>query len=152
MLVLDLQLCKIMSKILKIAITILFLLFLSECKDSNEENISSDKRELEIIVKYEDQWGIHADVNANIYVYYGIYIADIIDYTYSSNGILKSEDKILMPNITIEMKGKEQLITYLDNYQKITIIVESGIYKQKIMTYSISPDNKPIKYTCIFPI
>lgn len=141
-----------MKKFIKIIAIALFPLFTSECKNSDENNILSDKRDVEIMVKYEDQWGRHADINAKIYIYYGIYIADIIDYTYSSNGILRNEEKTLMPNITIEMEGKEHIVTYLDNYQKITIIVESGIYKQKIMTYSISPDNTPIKYTCVFPI
>lgn len=138
--------------------SILFLMMLSllcGCQnESDEEESHTDRREANIVVKYEDRSVLHIDHNAEVYVYYGIYSMDLSDYIYSSDGIFVSKypdkDQRVVPDIRTNINGKDDITLMLENTEKITILVESSRYPQKVITDSYSPNDLPIKATYIF--
>lgn len=136
-------------------LVLILLSFLCSCQDEKDtEEYRTDKREVNLIVEYEDQSGLYIDHNAEIYIYYGIYSMDLSDFTYSTDGIFIPKNPNIKQNITPDIKtninGKEDITLLLENTEKITILVESSYHSQKIITDSYSASATPIKATYIF--
>lgn len=137
-----------MEQIKYLTIILILLLFLCGCHEENDDVIN--ERALNIIVQYEDEFGLHIDYNAKIFIYYGIYTSDIADFTYSSNGILIFGNQKIIPDIETSITGKEDATIAIDCVMKITLIAESSYWLNRRMTQSFSPGNIPIKSTFIF--
>lgn len=118
----------------KYSIVLLALLaLLCSCHDEDKGDIpQSDERTADFIVKYKDDFGIHTDYKAKVYIYYGIYSMDIVGFHYLPDGVLDHE-------------GKEDITLLLDNAEKVTVIVESSYYEGRVGITSYSPGDTPIK-------
>ena len=122
----------------KYSIVLLALLaLLCSCHDEDKGDIpQSDERTADFIVKYKDDFGIHTDYKAKVYIYYGIY---------SMDGVLDHEGKEITPDIRLSADGKEDITLLLDNAEKVTVIVESSYYEGRVGITSYSPGDTPIK-------
>lgn len=93
----------------KYSIVLLALLaLLCSCHDEDKGDIpQSDERTADFIVKYKDDFGIHTDYKAKVYIYYGIYSMDIVGFHYLPDGVLDHEGKEITPDIRLSADGKK---------------------------------------------
>lgn len=134
----------------KLSIIVLLLLSFCACHNNEDDSdVTNHERAVTISVKYKDQNGVHIDGDARIYIYYGIYSADLANYNYSSEGVFTFREQKIVPDIKIQAKGEENISTVLESTKKITILVESSFLDRKALE-SYSPGSMPIKSTFIF--
>lgn len=131
----------------KYSIVLLALLaLLCSCHDEDKGDIpQSNELTADFIVKYKDDFGIHTDYKAKVYIYYGIYSMDIVGFHYLPDGVLDHEGKEITPDIRLSADGKEDITLLLDNAEKVTVIVESSYYEGRVGITSYSPGDTPIK-------
>lgn len=139
-----------LRKLLNLSLITLLIFILFGCHDENGDNPVLNERQLKVIVQYKDGVRIHTDANAKVFIYYGVYSMDLAGFNYTSDGVLTGRDKTLYPDIVMNMNGKEDMTLTLDCTKIVTILVESGFFAKKIILESYSPNNDPIKLTCIF--
>jgi hypothetical protein len=105
---------------------------------------------LNVVIKYETKDETYIDTNAHVYVYYDIYTTDIAPFQYKANGVLIHNEQEISPNQEMFLNGQEDVTTVLDSTKKITILVESSHFPNKVSADSFSPGNTPIQVTFIF--
>ena len=130
-------------------IALLLISLLCSCHN-NEEGIIPAERTLNVVIKYETKDGTYIDTNAHVYAYYDIYTTDIAPFQYKANGVLIHNEQEISPNQEMFLNGQEDVTTVSDSTKKITILVESSHFPNKVSADSFSPGNTPIQVTFIF--
>ncbi|MBV3636145.1 MULTISPECIES: hypothetical protein [Bacteroides] len=131
-------------------IVLLLIPLLYSCHNNEEENGILNERMLDVVVKYETKDGIFIDTNAHIYVYYDIYTTDITPFQYKADGILIHNEQEISPNLKMFLDNQEAATIILDSTKKVTVLVESSYFPNKVSANSFSSGNMPIKATFIF--
>lgn len=72
------------------------------------------------------------DYKVKVYIYYGIYLMDIVGFYYFLDGVLDYEGKEIIFDICLFVDGKEDIILLLDNVEKVMVIVESFYYEGRV--------------------
>lgn len=128
---------------------VIYMLLLALCSCHNDDN-NIIERMVVITIKYEDEFGLHGDSNACVYVYYGIYSTDIANFVYSSGGNLVKNNQLISPNIVVMPDSQGNITLKLASTSKITIIAESSYYINERIVQSYSPGYIPITDSYIF--
>lgn len=120
-----------MKKIIYFFAITLLIGFVSCNKDEEEPIVEKENIEIKVKAFYETNTSsdIQFDNGAKVFVYYGFFTMDIIDYDYQGDGKLVKGDSIILPeqSATIERDGLTIIKPkYTD--QITTIIVESGYF------------------------
>lgn len=136
-------------------ILLLFLIFgIQACTKGHEEELADNDIILTVKAFYyttESPDSEKADVGAKVYVYYDIYTIDLIDYNYISDGKFIKNNHTIIPdqNHITDFEGIVRISPiYTD--KKITVVVESNYYKNRLATSCFDNFKKSISSTNIF--
>lgn len=89
-----------------------------------------------------------SDGNSKLYIYYGRYTTDLIDYTFQDGTFTKGEETILPDHNVVIEKGEIILSLYKID-KPFTVVVESCFYK-KTTAWSYSAGKENISITFVF--
>ena len=79
-----------------------------------------------------------------------IYIPPITPFQYKADGILIHNEQEISPNLKMFLDNQEAATIILDSTKKVTVLVESSYFPNKVSANSFSSGNMPIKATFIF--
>lgn len=85
-----------------------------------------------------------------IFMYYDIYTTDITPFQYKADGILIHNEQEINPDLKMFLDNQEAATIILDSTKKVTVLVESSYFPNKVSANSFSSGNMPIKATFIF--
>lgn len=137
------------------SLTILFFLTTTlSCSDDNNDNDTTHITNITIQALYttSDSPNVNKpDINDKVFIYYDVYSENLAGYNYYREGVFKKREEIIMPEESYTA-NEDGIVTFTPKYddKKITIVVESNYYQNRIAISSYNLTGLDINQTTIF--
>ncbi|NLC86378.1 MAG: hypothetical protein GX680_05470 [Bacteroidales bacterium] len=129
-----------------------FLLFNFSCNDSDAPININEKYRIVVESFIKDKSNvIIPDYNADVFIYWGIYSLEIVDFELREDGTMISDSKVIKPSLISNINSIGECTFEFEQIdEKITIIIRSKIKQGGVAISSFTNSRYEINFINVF--